>query len=95
MAFEKNFLPLPFTRDWDLLKMVNHVSNMPFGPTDCSLPMQWALKYKKEFDVFVVFTDNETFYGKVSLYNFIKCGLRSSPMKLFKGIDGRWTSRLN
>lgn len=33
------------------------------GTTDCSLPMIWAQKTQTAADVFIVFTDNETFTG--------------------------------
>jgi 60 kDa SS-A/Ro ribonucleoprotein len=45
----------------DVLKTV---SNLPFGGTDCALPMLWAMKNKVEADVFVVYTDSETWAGK-------------------------------
>ncbi|MCC7367613.1 MAG: TROVE domain-containing protein [Chloroflexi bacterium] len=38
---------------------------IPMGGTDCSLPMRWALKEKRKVDVFVVYTDNETWYGDI------------------------------
>ncbi|GAA1605376.1 MULTISPECIES: TROVE domain-containing protein [Kribbella] len=44
---------------------IRAVSKMPFGATDCSLPMQYALGRKLAIDTFVVFTDNETWYGDV------------------------------
>lgn len=36
---------------------------IPMGTTDCSLPMTWAQKTQTAADVFIVFTDNETFAG--------------------------------
>lgn len=36
---------------------------IPVGTTDCSLPMIWAQKTQTAADVFIVFTDNETFAG--------------------------------
>ena len=36
---------------------------LPFGPTDCALPMQWALREGRAVDTFVVYTDNETWHG--------------------------------
>ncbi|NXN43211.1 RO60 protein, partial [Rhinoptilus africanus] len=36
---------------------------IPMGTTDCSLPMIWAQKTQTAADVFIVFTDNETFAG--------------------------------
>jgi 60 kDa SS-A/Ro ribonucleoprotein len=44
---------------------VQTVSGLPFGGTDCALPMLWALKHRVEADVFVVYTDSETWFGKV------------------------------
>jgi 60 kDa SS-A/Ro ribonucleoprotein len=35
------------------------------GGTDCALPMIWALKNKVEVDAFVVYTDSETWHGKI------------------------------
>jgi len=43
------------------LKKTNSLS---FGSTNCSLPMQDALKKKIEVDMFVVYTDNETWAGR-------------------------------
>jgi len=34
------------------------------GGTDCSLPMVWARDNSKQFDTFVVYTDNETWAGR-------------------------------
>ncbi len=41
------------------------VDAMPFGATDCALPMLYAAEQGLEVDVFVVYTDNETWAGKV------------------------------
>src|SRR2546426_763741 len=45
--------------------VVSTVSNIPFGGTDCALPMVWATKHKTKVDVFVVFTDSETWFGQI------------------------------
>lgn len=42
---------------------VRSISNLPFGGTDCALPMVYALKRKIETDVFVVYTDSETWFS--------------------------------
>ena len=42
---------------------VRRVSNLPFGGTDCSLPMLYALERGRAVDTFVVYTDNETWAG--------------------------------
>lgn len=45
--------------------VVAMVSAIPMGGTDCALPMLWALENRVEADVFVVYTDSETWYGDV------------------------------
>lgn len=46
----------------DVLALTDKI---PMGGTDCSLPMRWALRQRLKVDVFVVYTDNETWYGNV------------------------------
>ena len=45
--------------------VVKTVSKLPFGGTDCALPMLWALKNKVQADAFVIYTDSETWFGNV------------------------------
>lgn len=45
--------------------IVRETSRLPFGGTDCALPITWALAHKKVYDTFVVYTDNETWAGGV------------------------------
>ncbi|HYH78169.1 MAG TPA: TROVE domain-containing protein [Longimicrobium sp.] len=44
---------------------VARVSNLPFGGTDCALPMVEARKNRWAVDVFVIYTDNETWAGSI------------------------------
>ncbi|QGF20313.1 Ro-like RNA binding protein [Gordonia phage Sixama] len=44
---------------------VNAVSRLNFGGTDCSLPMLYAMKNKLKVEQFVIYTDNETWAGRV------------------------------
>ncbi len=67
VAFCDTLTELPFTSTWTLNSIVEHVNGMSFGGTDCALPMLWAMEKKKLFDVFMVFTDNETWFGQVSV----------------------------
>lgn len=46
----------------DALKVVDR---MPFGATDCALPMLYAADRGLEVETFVVYTDNETWAGNV------------------------------
>ena len=45
--------------------VINYIDRLPFGATDCALPMLWALKNKVEVDTFVIYTDNETWHGDI------------------------------
>ncbi|NUQ72196.1 MAG: TROVE domain-containing protein [Polyangiaceae bacterium] len=53
----------------DVLKLVD---NLPFGGTDCALPMIWATRNKIEVDTFVVYTDNETWAGSVHPFQALR-----------------------
>jgi 60 kDa SS-A/Ro ribonucleoprotein len=44
---------------------VRAVSNLPFGGTDCALPMLHALERGLQVDAFVVYTDSETWAGEI------------------------------
>jgi 60 kDa SS-A/Ro ribonucleoprotein len=68
--------PLPFTKRTTLREAIAVTSSLPFGATDCALPMRYALANKIPVDVFVVLTDNETWAGDmhptVALQNYRK-----------------------
>lgn len=62
MKFSDTFSPLnisPRSRLKDIMKLMQ---DWNFGRTDCALPMVYAAKKKIPVDVFVVYTDNETWY---------------------------------
>ncbi|MGW8285730.1 MAG: TROVE domain-containing protein [Candidatus Deferrimicrobiaceae bacterium] len=63
---------LPITKKQRLDDVVAMISNLPFGPTDCSLPMRGALQQQMEFDAFVVYTDNETWSGPMHPHEALK-----------------------
>lgn len=44
---------------------IRAISNLPFGGTDCALPMTWAGERNREYDTVVVLTDNETWAGSI------------------------------
>jgi 60 kDa SS-A/Ro ribonucleoprotein len=45
--------------------VVQRISGLDFGGTDCALPMLEALKQRWPVDLFVIYTDSETWAGKV------------------------------
>lgn len=65
MAFADEFRQLPLSRKMRLDDALRHTRDQNFGRTDCSLPMQYAMKNWLPVDVFVVYTDNETWFGRI------------------------------
>jgi 60 kDa SS-A/Ro ribonucleoprotein len=57
--------PLAISPRQRLDDVVRTVGNLPFGGTDCSLPMLYALDREREIDAFVIYTDSETWAGNV------------------------------
>jgi 60 kDa SS-A/Ro ribonucleoprotein len=44
---------------------VARISGLPFGGTDCALPMLYALERGRSIDTFVIYTDSETWAGDI------------------------------
>jgi 60 kDa SS-A/Ro ribonucleoprotein len=57
--------PLAISPRQRLDDVVRSISNLPFGGTDCALPMVEALKHRWPVDAFVVYTDSETWAGEI------------------------------
>jgi 60 kDa SS-A/Ro ribonucleoprotein len=57
--------PLPIRPGQRLDAVTRSVDALPMGPTDCALPMLYALEQRRKVDVFVVYTDSETWHGAV------------------------------
>ncbi|XP_057299954.1 RNA-binding protein RO60-like [Hydractinia symbiolongicarpus] len=67
MAFGGQFVSLKekVKRDMTLNEALRATSRMNFGSTDCSLPMQYALQENLDIDVFIVYTDSDTWSGRI------------------------------
>jgi 60 kDa SS-A/Ro ribonucleoprotein len=57
--------PLAISPRQRLDDVVRATSDLPFGGTDCALPMRWALATRTPVDAFVIYTDNESWAGEV------------------------------
>src|SRR5262249_9772085 len=57
--------PLPLSPRQRLDDAVKTVSGLPFGGTDCALPMLYAQAMEREVDTFVIYTDSETWAGDI------------------------------
>ncbi len=64
-GFSDEFVDLPITANDTLASAVKKVSGLPMRRTDCALPMLYAIENKLEVDVFIIYTDNETWYGDI------------------------------
>ncbi|XP_033883710.3 RNA-binding protein RO60-like isoform X4 [Acipenser ruthenus] len=63
--FSHSMVPCPVTADMTLAQVVKEFEKITMGTTDCALPMLWALETNTVADVFIVFTDNETWLGDI------------------------------
>jgi 60 kDa SS-A/Ro ribonucleoprotein len=57
--------PLMISPRQRLDDVVRQLATLPFGGTDCALPMVEATKHRWPVDTFVVFTDSETWAGNI------------------------------
>lgn len=64
-SHEDGIAPLSISPRQRLDDAIETVSNLPFGGTDCALPMLYAIEREREVDTFVIYTDSETWAGEV------------------------------
>ena len=65
MGFSHELVPLNLHPRMSLEQVMQTVAAVPMGATDCAQPMLWAARTRTKVDAFVVYTDNETWFGKV------------------------------
>lgn len=65
VAFSGGMMPISISDRERLDDVLAKVNNLPFDRTDCALPMLYAIHHGLEVDVFVVYTDNETWAGQI------------------------------
>jgi 60 kDa SS-A/Ro ribonucleoprotein len=59
------FQPLDISPRQRMDDVIRSVFRLPFGATDCSLPMLYALEKGISVDTFIIYTDNETYAGRM------------------------------
>lgn len=64
-GFQTSMVPLPIKAGMNLEAVTRTISNLPFGGTDCAQPMLDALQHNLAVDAFIVYTDSETWAGKI------------------------------
>lgn len=64
-GFSHKLVEIPLRRSDDIRTAVQMTEGIPFGGTDCALPMLDAKAQRIPVDAFVVYTDNESWAGGV------------------------------
>jgi 60 kDa SS-A/Ro ribonucleoprotein len=65
VGFERELVHLPLLPGMTLEQAMRVTASRTFGGTDCAQPMIYALKHGLEVDTFIVYTDNETWAGRM------------------------------
>ncbi|KAL2097985.1 hypothetical protein ACEWY4_007192 [Coilia grayii] len=63
---EGNVTPVHLTAEMNVMQVTTELVKIPDGSTDCALPILWALESEAPVDVFLIFTNNETWFGKAN-----------------------------
>ncbi|KXZ51712.1 hypothetical protein GPECTOR_11g160 [Gonium pectorale] len=63
LAFSHELVEFNVGADEKLESVVQRAGAIPMGGTDCALPMLYATERRLAADVFVILTDNETWFG--------------------------------
>ena len=84
VGFSHELINLNISSRMRLDTVIDYLDSLPFGGTDCALPMLHAVKNNLSVDTFVVYTDNETWYGDVHPWEALKMYRRKTgiPAKL-------------
>lgn len=61
----KSLRELDITPRQRLDDVMRRVDRLPFGATDCALPMLWALSKRVPVETFIIYTDSETWVGHI------------------------------
>jgi 60 kDa SS-A/Ro ribonucleoprotein len=65
MAFQTDFTPFRISKNDSIDSVIYKMSWLKFGGTNCSLPMIYATANGINIDTFVLYTDSETWAGRI------------------------------
>jgi 60 kDa SS-A/Ro ribonucleoprotein len=77
-GYQDGLTPLSISPRQRLDDAVKAVSDLPFGGTDCALPMLYAQALEREIDTFVIYTDSETWAGNIHPADALRAYRRAS-----------------
>lgn len=72
VGFSTNIVRIPLHDGMSLNEVSQTINRIPMGGTDCAQPMLWAAENNLEFDAFLIYTDNETWYGNIHPYEALR-----------------------
>jgi 60 kDa SS-A/Ro ribonucleoprotein len=64
IAFSNKMVRVNISPRMRLDDVLKATDGIPFGGTDCALPMMWAMENRVAADAFVIYTDSETWAGR-------------------------------
>lgn len=65
VGFSDQLVPLNINAKMSLAEVMKNIEKVPMGGTDCAQPMIYAQEKGLKVDVFIVYTDNETWAGAI------------------------------
>lgn len=71
-GFQAQFVDLKINKNMSLDEVTRRISNMTFGSTDASVAIRHATDNKMPVDVFAIYTDNDTYAGKIHPFEALK-----------------------
>ncbi|KAJ8298606.1 hypothetical protein KUTeg_022666 [Tegillarca granosa] len=85
VAFSDGLTVLDIGKEDTLTSVIKTCAYMDFSRTDCSLPILHAIEKKKNIDVFIIYTDSETYFGSIH---------PSEALKMYRKMSGIHDARL-
>lgn len=64
-AFSDRMVPFTLGKRSSMDSVMRQCNDIPMGATDCAQPMLYALEQKIPTDLFLILTDNETWFGRI------------------------------
>jgi len=71
-GFSHKYTPLPISPNLRMDAVLSRMKKLAFGGTDCALPMIYAKRNKEYYDTFIIYTDSETWCGKIHPFEALK-----------------------
>lgn len=84
IAFADNLYHMPITAATSYKEAQDMMTELPFGNTNISLPFVWAADKQRDYDVFIVLTDNET-----NAFGYIKPAAALQQYRRMRGVSSK------